>query len=81
MPAMKSSVDPTSSRRAAFARGFWKGMAAPLMLFSSVDLPASAQPMGFQPLKRRARPENLDWVRVGNQLRAAAANHRNSGSE
>lgn len=75
---MAEIINPTDSRRVAFARGFWKGMAAPLMLFAGFDLPAQAQPVVFQPLQRRPSPPTSDWVRVGDALRAAVAKERAS---
>ena len=74
-------VDPTSSKKAAFTRGFWKGMAAPLMLFSSFDVSAHLAPTTVQPLQRRPRDEASDWVRVGESLRTAAAKYRESGGD
>ena len=65
--------------RAAFIRGFWKGMAAPLVLFSALDLPAQAQPLTFRPLTRRSEAPASDWLRVGQALRAAAAKDRAAG--
>lgn len=78
---MHTIIDPTASKKNAFVRGFWKGMAAPLFLFSAFDLPVQAQPTAFQPLQRRPRSDQSDWVRVGESLRLAAAKQRNSGGE
>lgn len=61
-------------------RGFWKGLAAPLMLFTTFDLPAQAQPQQFQPLTRRASGGVAsDWVKVGQQIRHAAKKERDAG--
>ena len=76
---MHTLFDPTSQPKAAFIRGFWKGMAAPLMLFSTFDLPAQARPMAFQPLARRSEAPASEWLRVGQALRIAAAKDRASG--
>ena len=73
---MTSLVDPTATKKDAFIRGFWKGMAAPMMLFGSFSLPAEARPIEFQPLPRRQAPEMSDWARVGQQLRSALKQYR-----
>lgn len=78
---MSTLIDPTSSKKAAFVRGFWKGMAAPLVLFSSFDLPAQARPLTFQPLQRRPMADQSEWARVGQSLREAAAKYRQHGGE
>lgn len=72
---VQSPIDLHVTRRAAFMRGFWKGLAAPMMLFTSYTLPAEAQPAEFTPLARRPAPAS-DWVRVGEALRAALARER-----
>lgn len=72
---MSKHASPANSRRSAFVRGFWKGMAAPMMLFGSISIPAEARPLEFQPLPRRQSP-STDWARVGQQLRAALKQHR-----
>lgn len=74
--AMSADARPTNTRRTAFVRGFWKGMAAPVMLFGSISLPAEARPLEFQPLPRRPVPESSDWSRVGQHLRAALKQYR-----
>lgn len=71
-------INIITTPRKAFFQGFWKGMAAPLMLFSSHALPAQAQPGEFQPLPNRVTSPALDWVRVGNSLRDAAKKERES---
>lgn len=63
----------------AFRRGFWKGMAAPIMLFSSVELPAAAQPVKFMRIERMPTQSENDWVQVGNALRLAAEKVRAEG--
>lgn len=73
-------VDLGDSPRTAFSRGFWKGLAAPLLLFSSHHLPSQAEPKSFQPLPNRAAPQQNDWVRVGNALRNAAEKERQRAS-
>lgn len=73
---MQPVVDLKSTRKTAFVRGFWKGMAAPVMLFSSSALPAEAQPIEYKPLERPPAPPASDWVRVGQGLRAALIEQR-----
>jgi hypothetical protein len=74
-----TNIDLTTTPRKALLQGFWKGLAAPLMLFGSHSLPAQAQPGEFQPLPNRMSSQALDWVRVGNALRAAAKRDREDG--
>jgi hypothetical protein len=77
--AIMTNIDLTTTPRKALLQGFWKGLAAPLMLFGSHSLPAQAQPGEFQPLPNRMSSQALDWVRVGNSLRAAAKRDREDG--
>lgn len=67
-------IDLTISPKKAFIKGFWKGVSAPLMLFSSSHdtLPVQAQPRGFQPLQRHVSDPMQDWVNVGQTLMSAA---------
>lgn len=78
---MPEIVNLTATKRAAFARGFWKGMAAPLMLFSTFDLPEQAAGPTFSELPKRASDQTSDWVKVGDALRTAAKKDRESGGE
>ena len=79
---MPEIVNLSDTGRAAFTRGFWKGMAAPLMLFSVFDLPTHAAPPNFSELpKRDSGNQAADWIKVGDQLRAAAKKDRESGGE
>lgn len=64
-------VNLTDTKK-AFARGFWKGMAAPLMMFSTCDLAARQVEQTFMPLPRRYGGLTSDWVKVGDALRTAA---------
>ncbi|MBI5270150.1 MAG: hypothetical protein HY856_10795 [Burkholderiales bacterium] len=68
---MTRLYDPTDDRRTAFVRGFWRGMAAPLVLFSTYELPPAATVV-FRPLPRREAGPQDDWVKVGEALRQAA---------
>jgi len=63
-----------SSRKKAFANGFWRGLGAPAMLYMTHILPKEAEPQ-FIPVENPAsKSDGLrgDWKRVGAQLRAAA---------
>lgn len=64
------------TRRGAFARGFWKGLASPLTLYIDHDMPKEACPLAFRPLKRQSASPMSDWVKVGDQLREAARKDR-----
>jgi hypothetical protein len=75
---MAYSLHPEDSKRAAFARGFWKGLAAPLVLFSNFNIPEQGLPGEFRPLPRRAPATGSDWVRVGDELRSALKKHKES---
>jgi hypothetical protein len=65
-------VNLKDTKKAAFIRGFWKGMAAPLMLYGTFDLPEQLKNRSFQELPKRLSSHGSDWVKVGNALRAAA---------
>ncbi len=71
---MKQATNPKHQvRRGAFARGFWRGLAAPLMLYSGNALPAELRDYKFKPLEPMARGDvGSDWKRVGDALRGAA---------
>ena len=58
--------------RAALARGFWRGLAAPASLYEAHDIPGAEQLIKFVPLPRRSGPPLSDWERVGADLREAA---------
>jgi hypothetical protein len=77
--APMTTIDLTTTQRKALLQGFWKGLAAPLMLFGSHSLPVQAQPGEFQPLPDRMSSPAQDWVRVGNSLRDAAKKDRENG--
>lgn len=79
MRNMVQIVNFSDTPRTAFVRGFWKGMAAPLMLFGSSAMPVEAQPMEFKPLPIRPSDPGQDWARVGDLLRAATSKDRAAG--
>ena len=76
---MVATINLSDSKRAAFTRGFWKGLAAPLMLYSSFELPPEAIAHEFRELPRRAANQTSDWIRVGDALRKAAEEDKRSG--
>jgi hypothetical protein len=78
---MPEIVCLSDSKKAAFSRGFWKGMAAPLMLFSTFDMSAQPVEQTFQELPNRASEEGSDWIRVGDALRMAAKQDRELGGK
>ena len=64
--------------RHAFARGFWRGLAAPLMIYSNEALPANIKDCTFKPLPPMKRGDlRGDWRRVGDALRNASARAMN----
>lgn len=69
-------IDFNGSPAQAFRRGFLKGLAAPVMLFSAGNFPA---PRAAAPLTVPARSDAEalagDWQRVGDDLRRALARH------
>lgn len=78
---MPEIVNLTDTKKAAFSRGLWKGMAAPLMLFSAFDLSAQRVEQTFRELPKRVGEPSSDWLKVGNALRAAAKKDRESGGK
>jgi hypothetical protein len=72
---MRDMISFSDFQKSAFLRGFWKGMAAPLVLFSSaVGTPHQRTRFEFEPLPKRSQRQGVgdDWRRVGNDLRRAA---------
>lgn len=78
---MPEIVNLSDTKKAAFARGFWKGMAAPLMLFSAFDVSDQQVEQTFKALPKRPGGQASDWVKVGNALRAASKKDRESGGD
>jgi hypothetical protein len=76
---MPKIIDLSDTSKAAFSRGLWKGMAAPLMLFSTFDAAAEVIKITAQELPKRSSPPGSDWIKVGDALRAAAEKERQSG--
>jgi len=64
-------VDLKSSRRKAFAAGVLRGLASPLMVYSSFSLPASAVPVVQHVPNPAKGTDGLrgDWRRVGQHLK------------
>ena len=80
---MRDMISFSNIQKSAFLRGFWKGMAAPLVLFSSaVGVPHQRTRFEFEPLPKRTQRQGVgdDWRRVGNDLRRAAGKLQDSDS-
>lgn len=64
---------PTDRRSRAFVRGFLRGLASPLVIYSSIQIPPYAEPMEFKPLPVRGKGTMADdWKRVGQHIRDAS---------
>lgn len=74
---MHTVINFRDTKRQAFLRGFWKGLAAPLMIYSASEMPPEAV-VTAQALPNLQPLQDSDWVRVGNALREAAARERAS---
>jgi hypothetical protein len=70
---MPTVIDFDSTPRAAFARGFLKGLAAPVVLFSNstVSLPPVPQVKPVVSAGGDAGALSRDWVRIGGDMRVA----------
>ena len=72
-------VDLRGPRRAAFFRGFVRGLAAPAMLYSKQNsvLPADATPTAQHVPNPASRSDGIkgDWRRVGGHLKEAVRKH------
>lgn len=75
--SFKRPSSPKPSKKTAFVLGFWRGLTAPVSIYSTLQFPAEAQPLEFLPIKKRETPSESDWVKVGEQLRAAIEIQRN----
>ncbi len=63
-----------ATRRSALAHGFLRGLASPLLIYSSFSLPVEARPQ-LQEVKNPAKTTDGlkgDWRRVGAHLKSAA---------
>ncbi|MCL2829392.1 MAG: hypothetical protein FWD77_01490 [Betaproteobacteria bacterium] len=63
-------MDLGKAKRQAFYRGFWSGLAAPVDLFSQVDLPEAraARTRVKSPLLGAAEALRSDWVKIGKDM-------------
>lgn len=64
-----------ATRRSALAHGFLRGLASPLLIYSSFTLPADARPQ-IQEVKNPAKTTDGlkgDWQRVGSHLKSAVS--------
>ncbi len=70
-------IDLKVGRRAAFARGFWRGMAAPTMIYAAASqLPEEAIPK-LQDVPNPASQDGIrnDWKQVGAHIKDAVRAH------
>lgn len=73
-------IDLKASRRTAFARGFWRGLAAPIMIYTAASqLPEDAIPR-VQDVPNPASKDGIrsDWKRVGLHIKDAVKSHASS---
>ena len=73
-------IDLKAGRRAAFARGFWRGLAAPIMIYAAASqLPEEAIPR-VQDVPNPASKDGIrsDWKRVGAHIKDAVRAHASS---
>ena len=66
--------DLNCSTEEAFVRGFWRGLGASTMIFSTYALPKEAEPVLARIENPAEKSDGVqgDWVRVGDLLRSAA---------
>ena len=65
-------LDFEQDKKAALARGFWRGMAAPVSLFAAHDAPADPKvDLVTPPTRDVASSLNGDWARVGESILVA----------
>ena len=77
--AMPESDRTREAIRAAFADGFWRGLAGPSLLYSGHGALSQVKAAEFVPLPQRKALHASDWARVGNELRQAATKLRQQG--
>lgn len=69
---MSLFLDINSTSKQAFYRGFWRGLAGPLALFSRCEVPSHIKtPEALTLPKRRLGSIRDDWRAVGDELQAA----------
>ena len=68
---------PQQSPRQAFVRGFWRGMAAPMMLFVHQHAEALPRVAMIEPPKHGpGGPQADDWARIAGDFRRAIGRHQ-----
>lgn len=69
-------IDFSETPKQAFARGFWKGLSAPVMLFGNFDAPKPrrAKPITIQ-LKSDMQSFAGDWNKIGVDFNNVVAKH------
>lgn len=66
-------INLDATRRATFFQGFYRGLAAPMLLYAGHELPQYAMPQAIEVPNpaRSTRGIEGDWAMVGKQLKAA----------
>jgi hypothetical protein len=73
-------IDLKAPRLTCFQTGFWKGLAAPMLFYSSFELPPEAIPKRFVELDYKSSGDLAsDWRRVGEAIQAASLAVRAEG--
>ena len=66
-----------STRRQALVRGFWKGLAAPVMLFGVGAAPIIPEPIQISPPGLTGEDAlRSDWTRLGVDFQVVIANEK-----
>jgi hypothetical protein len=81
---MSTLIDFSETRRSALLRGFLKGLAAPVVLFSHHSAPALPQVTQITPPVRPygdAGVLSSDWARIGLGLHAATTQHAQASAQ
>ena len=69
-------LDFSDTNRQAFSHGFFKGLAAPVMLFGQFDLPDTQkiEKITVSPIDAKQALEN-DWVAIGDDFKRIITNY------
>lgn len=75
---MSAIVDLRAKPMRAFVRGFWKGLASPVLLYSTFRVPPEVDQIAFRNLPKRSTELGSlksDWKAVGKQIKDACESH------
>lgn len=74
--AQKKLLDFSDTNHQAFSHGFFKGLAAPVMLFGQFDLPETQkiEKITVPSIDAKQALEN-DWIAIGNDFKKVIANY------